>query len=91
MVTPLCVLDFETADRRARLRSVHPGVTVAQVTDATEFDLAIAPGLTESAPPTEAELEVLRELVDPLGTRQMEFKELRPAASARIEEQRTRR
>ena len=31
VVTNLCVLDFETAEHRMRLRSVHPGVTVDEV------------------------------------------------------------
>ena len=91
VVTPLCVLDFETPDHRARLRSVHPGVTVDQVQSATGFDLVVDGGVPESAPPTKRELEVLRELVDPLATRQLEFKDLRPAALARIAAERARR
>ena len=31
MVTNLAVLDFQTPDHAMRLRSVHPGVTVAEV------------------------------------------------------------
>ena len=88
VITPLCVIDFETEGRRARLRSVHPGVSVAEVCDATGFDLVEPPDLAESVPPTELELSVLREVVDPLATRHMEFKNLRAAASERIAAQR---
>lgn len=88
VVTPLCVLDFETPDGRCRLRSVHPGVTVDQVVDATGFKLVVPDDVPESKPPTGFELQVLREVVDPLATRHMEFRDLRPAANARINEQR---
>ncbi|HKB29005.1 MAG TPA: hypothetical protein VKC59_08280, partial [Candidatus Limnocylindrales bacterium] len=40
VVTDLAVLDFETDDHRMRLRSVHPGVSVAEVVAATGFELA---------------------------------------------------
>src|SRR5690349_10006601 len=41
VVTNLGVLDFESADHRLRLRSVHPGVTVQDVIDATGFALNV--------------------------------------------------
>jgi glutaconate CoA-transferase subunit B len=91
VVTPLCVIDFETPEHRARLRSVHPGVAVEQVRAATGFELVVPADVAESAPPTEHELEVLREIVDPLATRQLEFKHLREAAHARIAAERARR
>ena len=42
VVTNLAVLDFETPDHRMRLRSVHPGVTVDEVVEATGFELVVA-------------------------------------------------
>lgn len=83
VVTPLGVLDFRTPDRRARLRSVHPGVSVAEVQASTGFELDVSEAV-ESEPPSELELETLRELVDPLATRHLEFKELRREARRRI-------
>ena len=41
VVSNLGVFDFETADHVMRLRSVHPGVTVAEVAEATGFDLVM--------------------------------------------------
>ena len=41
VVTNLAVLDFATPDHSMRLRSVHPCVTVDEVTAATGFPLAI--------------------------------------------------
>jgi glutaconate CoA-transferase subunit B len=89
--TPLGVLDFETEDGRARLRAVNPGVTVAQVVEATGFELAIAPDVGETEPPTAEELRVLREVVDPLGVRQTEFRTMRAEANRRIEAARLER
>jgi glutaconate CoA-transferase subunit B len=84
VITPLAILDFETLDKRARLRSVHPGVDPEEVQAATGFELVIPDEVEQSTPPTAEELRVLREVVDPLGVRQTEFKELRAAANARI-------
>jgi acyl CoA:acetate/3-ketoacid CoA transferase beta subunit len=41
VVTNLAVLDFQGPDHAMRLRSVHPGVTAADVAAATGFPLAI--------------------------------------------------
>lgn len=84
VTTPLCVIDFDTPDRRARLRSVHPGVTVDEVRAATGFELVVPAAVPESVPPSAEELRVLRQVVDPLGTRKTEFKQWRAAASARL-------
>jgi acyl CoA:acetate/3-ketoacid CoA transferase beta subunit len=73
VVTNKAVLDFETPDHAMRLRSVHPGVTVDEVVEATGFELAVAEDLDESRPPTEAELELLGRL-DPQGLRHREVK-----------------
>ena len=72
VVTNLAVLDFATPDRRMRLASVHPGVTVAEVVEATGFELAIDGDVPVSRVPTDEELAVI-EQVDPTGLR---FQEL---------------
>jgi len=68
VVSNLGVFDFETPDHRMRLRSVHPGVTVDQVVEATGFELTIPDDVGESRLPTPEELELLREVIDPGGT-----------------------
>jgi hypothetical protein len=78
------VLDFETPDGRARLRAIHPGHSPQEVQEATGFDLVIPDDVPESEPPTQEELTVLREVVDPLATRQTEFRETRAEANERI-------
>jgi glutaconate CoA-transferase, subunit B len=44
------------------LTKLHPGVTLDDVRDATGWELAIAPGFRQTAPPTENELASLRAL-----------------------------
>ncbi len=41
VATPLCLMDFDAATKRMRLRSLHPGVTLEQVQQNTGFDLLI--------------------------------------------------
>jgi glutaconate CoA-transferase subunit B len=64
VVTPLCTLDFDPSTLRARIRSVHPGVTAARVQEMTGFDLRLPPGagFPQTAPPSKQELEILRRI-----------------------------
>jgi acyl CoA:acetate/3-ketoacid CoA transferase beta subunit len=72
VVSNLGVFDFETPDRRMRLRSVHPGVTVDDVVTATGFELETAADVPESRLPSPEELELIREVIDPDGARERE-------------------
>jgi acyl CoA:acetate/3-ketoacid CoA transferase beta subunit len=72
VVTNLCVLDFGTADHRLRLRSLHPGVTVDDVVGATGFELVVPSDVPESRLPTEDELRLIRDVLDPKGAREKE-------------------
>lgn len=64
-LTPLCVFDFESADRRLRLQSVNPGHTVAEVEAQTGCEIEVPAEVPTTAPPTAEELRVLREAIDP--------------------------
>src|SRR3954464_1121794 len=72
VVTNLAVLDFDTPEHRMRLRSLHPGVTVDDVVSATGFELAVSGEVPVSRLPTDDELRVIREVLDPKGTREKE-------------------
>ncbi|MDH6571060.1 acyl CoA:acetate/3-ketoacid CoA transferase beta subunit [Streptomyces sp. SAI-117] len=65
VVSDLGVFDFDTPDRSMRLASLHPGVTVAQVREATGFDLAVPKEVPYTREPTAGELELIREVLDP--------------------------
>jgi glutaconate CoA-transferase subunit B len=67
IVTPLCVMDFEEDSKRARLKSVHPGVTVDEVLARTGFELVVPTRVEQTEPPTAAELEILRTRIDVRG------------------------
>ncbi len=74
VVTDLAVLDFVNPGPEAQLRllSVHPGVTVEQVVEATGCPLVGADGdVAVSREPTEDELRLINEL-DPKGLRYRE-------------------
>ena len=73
VVTNLAVLDFETPDHVMRLRSVHPGVQVADVAAATGFPLAVPDRVPVTRAPTDAELELIRTRLDPAGAREREL------------------
>ncbi len=72
VVTNLAVLDFETAERVMRLRSVHPGVEVAEVRAATGFPLAGPAEVPVTRLPTAQELALIRDRLDPAGRRERE-------------------
>jgi acyl CoA:acetate/3-ketoacid CoA transferase beta subunit len=72
VVTNLAVLDFETPDHRLRLRSLHPGVTVDEVVAGCSFELVVPDDVPESRLPTDDELRLIREVIDPQGLREKE-------------------
>ena len=72
VVTNLAVLDFQTPDHAMRLRSVHPGVTVTDVLEATGFPLVIPDDMAVTRRPTTAELVLIRDGLDPDGRRDRE-------------------
>lgn len=66
VMSPLATMDFDPETRRMRLASVHPGVTVEGVREATGFELLAPAPVPETPAPTEEELAELRRL-DPAG------------------------
>ena len=74
VVTELAAYDFETPDRRMRLRTVHPGISVDDVIAATPFELAVPDEVPASRLPTAEELHLIRDVIDPKGIRKAEFR-----------------
>ncbi|HEX8779815.1 MAG TPA: CoA-transferase [Nocardioides sp.] len=75
IVSNLGVFDVKGADDTMRLVSVHPGVTVDEVQNATGFELALPEGgqVPTTREPSADELAVIRDVLDPKGLR---FKEV---------------
>ena len=73
VVTNLAVLDFRTPGHAMRVRSVHPGVSLAEVVAATGFPLEAAGEAPETPTPGAAELKLIRDVLDPAGSRDREL------------------
>lgn len=73
IVSNLAVFDVRGPDDTLRLLSVHPGVSVAEVRDATGFELDVPEDVPTTREPTTEELVLIREVLDPKGLR---FKEV---------------
>ncbi len=70
LLSDLGQFDWEAG--RMRLVSTHPGVTVERVRAKTGFDLLVRDSVQETPPPTAEEVQLLREVIDPLGLRKLE-------------------
>ncbi|WP_028936250.1 CoA-transferase subunit beta [Pseudonocardia spinosispora] len=71
VVTNLAVFDFQTSDGSIRLRSVHPWVDTSEVVAQTGFAVE-TDGVETTRSPSSAELEILRDTLDPAGRREKE-------------------
>jgi glutaconate CoA-transferase subunit B len=65
VITDLAYMGYAEDSRRMEVRSLHPGVTAEQVQSATGFRLEFADNVTITEPPSELDLRILREEVDP--------------------------
>ena len=72
VVSNLGVFDFGTDDHRMRLVSVHPGVSVEEVRAATGFELDLPADVPQTRLPTDAELTLIRDVIDPANLRRRE-------------------
>jgi hypothetical protein len=73
VVTNLGVFDFNTPDNRMRLASVHPGVNISDITEACSFELVIGDDVPTTRLPSDEELAMLREVLDPKSFRDREL------------------
>ncbi len=74
VVSNLGVFDFATPDHRMRLASLHPGVSVDDVVNATGFELAIDDDVPETPAPSDEQLHLIRDVLDPEALRDKEVK-----------------
>jgi len=65
VITNLAVLGFDELTCRMCIELVHPGVNVKKVQENTGFELLKKSPVEVTKPPTEEELRILREEVDP--------------------------
>jgi glutaconate CoA-transferase subunit B len=65
VITDLAVMGYHEQTKRMEVHSLHPGVLLEKVRANTGFELGVREPLSQTAPPTEQELQILRDEVDP--------------------------
>jgi glutaconate CoA-transferase subunit B len=65
VITDLAVLGYHEKTKRMEILSLHPGASLEQVRQATGFELGVKEPLATTQPPTDVELQILRQEVDP--------------------------
>jgi glutaconate CoA-transferase, subunit B len=65
IITNMAVMDFEPESKRMRVFSLNPGYSFQDVRDNCGFELLRTDNLEDTTPPSEKELRILREQVDP--------------------------
>ncbi len=68
VVTDLGTYGFDETTGEMTLLTMHPGVTLEQVRESMGWDPRVSEDLGETPPPTEVELRLIREELDPAGT-----------------------
>ncbi|MBU0668390.1 hypothetical protein KJ951_03445 [Patescibacteria group bacterium] len=66
IITDLCIFDFHPKSKKARIKSIHPGITKKEVQKNMSWRPIIPRHIPVTKPPTPAELTLLRSL-DPKG------------------------
>ncbi|MBE8539999.1 CoA-transferase [Geoglobus acetivorans] len=66
VITTMGVIRFEEKTKKPYLESYHPGLTPEEVLENTGFEIDVSKAI-ETEPPTEEEIWILREKVDPEG------------------------
>jgi glutaconate CoA-transferase, subunit B len=67
VITDRARFDFDNPDHEMTLVELAPGETVDAIRDAVGWELRVSPDLREMEPPSDAELAVIREQLDPDG------------------------
>jgi glutaconate CoA-transferase, subunit B len=65
VITDLAILGYHERTKRMEVLSLHPGVSLEQIQANTSFVLGVREPLQTTQPPTDEELRLLREEVDP--------------------------
>jgi glutaconate CoA-transferase subunit B len=66
VITDLAIMGYHETTKRMEVVSLHPGITIEQVQANTGFTIAAREPTLTTAPPSDAELRILRDEVDPL-------------------------
>lgn len=67
VITDRALFDFANDDREMTLTEIAPGETVESIQAEIAWELRVSPTLKEMTPPTTAELDLIRQELDPQG------------------------
>lgn len=67
VISTLALMGFDPSSKRMRVESLHPGVTKQDVIDNTGFEMFFDVSIPVTPEPTDEELRILRQEVDPQG------------------------
>lgn len=67
IITNLCVFNFDNEERTLQVESIHPGIKPEEIIENTGTYVEVKRGLKETDEPTEEELYLLRNQIDPEG------------------------
>ena len=67
VITDKALFNFANDQREMQLLSLHPGVTLDEVRALAGWDLRLATSISETQPPTEDDLRIMRVELDPQG------------------------
>lgn len=67
IITDLCIFDFHPKSKKARIKSLHPGVTKKEVLRNMTWRPIVPRKIAKTKAPTAEELRILRKEVDPKG------------------------
>ena len=75
LISNLAVMDFHPVSKKMRLKSVHPGITLKRVQEATGFELLMPEGtVPETKLPSREHVRLIREVIDPDNMRKKGFR-----------------
>ncbi len=60
IISPLCIMRFDSKTKEAYLDALHPNISIEEVKENTGWDLKVAKELKQIEPPTIREIEVCR-------------------------------
>jgi glutaconate CoA-transferase subunit B len=66
-VTDLGTYGFDESSGEMTLRTLHPGASMDDARDNTAWELKVDPGLSATPAPTQEELRLIRQELDPGG------------------------
>lgn len=85
VISNLGVFDFDKESGRMKIQSLHPGVNLDIAIKNTGFELIIPSDIPETELPTEEEVDLIRNQLDPFGIRKMEVLKGEKAGKLRVE------